>query len=93
MTGHVLASVLSGDRVLRWPLSGVPGGTGSPRGIVNGRSQNKPAFTGSASEVIGIKGSHALSIVPVDAKGSCDLDWAHQDPFDRRLMALTIRLG
>jgi PIN domain nuclease of toxin-antitoxin system len=57
------------------------------------RCLGKLTFTGSASAAIGANGFHELPILPLDAEDAGDLLWRHGDPFDRLLVAQTIRQG
>ncbi len=50
-------------------------------------------FTGSAAAAIGANGFQELPNVPVDAEDAGNLAWAHNDPFDRLLVAQAMRLG
>jgi len=57
------------------------------------RRLGKLTFTGSASAAIAANGFHELPILPLDAEDAGDLLWRHGDPFDRLLVAQTIRQG
>lgn len=57
------------------------------------RRFGKLIFPGSASAAIGANGFHALSIVVEDTELAGGLQWDHNDPFDRLLVAQGSRLG
>jgi len=57
------------------------------------RRLGKLSFTGSATAAIGANGFHELPILPIDAEHAGNLVWAHNDPFDRLLVAQAVRLG
>jgi PIN domain nuclease of toxin-antitoxin system len=42
---------------------------------------------------IGANGFHPSPILPTDAEEAGNLAWAHNDPFDRLLVAQAMRLG
>jgi PIN domain nuclease of toxin-antitoxin system len=56
------------------------------------RRTGKLAFAGSPSAAIGKNGFFELPILPMDAEMAGDLDWNHNDPFDRLLVAQATRL-
>jgi PIN domain nuclease of toxin-antitoxin system len=51
------------------------------------RRTGKLRFQGSAVEAIQQNGFIALPILGADAAAASELDWAHNDPFDRLLVA------
>jgi PIN domain nuclease of toxin-antitoxin system len=57
------------------------------------RRLGKLSFTGSAIAAVGANGFHELPILPLDAEDAGNLAWAHNDPFDRLLVAQAMRLG
>lgn len=57
------------------------------------RRLGKLAFTGSAADAIGRNGFFALPILPLDAEQAGDLDWSHNDPFDRLLLVQSRRIN
>ena len=57
------------------------------------RRPGKLIFHGLAARAIGANGFHALPILPEDAEAAGGLDWQHNDPFDRLLVAQAMRLG
>jgi PIN domain nuclease of toxin-antitoxin system len=56
------------------------------------RRLGKLAFGGSPVVAIGKNGFFELAILPMDAEAAGDLDWPHNDPFDRLLVAQAGRL-
>ena len=57
------------------------------------RRRGKLRFSGSASAAIGANGFHELPILPQDAEAAGDLNWRHEDPFDRVLVAQAMHQG
>jgi PIN domain nuclease of toxin-antitoxin system len=57
------------------------------------RRLGKLVFQGSVSSAIGANGFHELPIVPLDSEEAGSLEWQHNDPFDRLLVAQAMRLG
>lgn len=57
------------------------------------RRLGKLTFHGPVAAAIGANGFHELPILPIDAESAGDLDWDHNDPFDRLLIAQAMRLG
>jgi PIN domain nuclease of toxin-antitoxin system len=57
------------------------------------RRLGKLVFEGPIAATIGANGFHELPILPVDAENAGDLEWRHNDPFDRLLVAQAMRLG
>jgi PIN domain nuclease of toxin-antitoxin system len=57
------------------------------------RRRGKLRFEGSALVLIDANGFHELPIVPADAETAGALEWIHNDPFDRLLVAQAERLG
>ncbi len=57
------------------------------------RRLGKLSFQGSASAVIHVNGFYALPILPIDAEEAGGLEWNHTDPFDRLLVAQSLRAG
>lgn len=51
------------------------------------RRLKKLDFRGSAVAAIGANSFHELPILPIDAENAGALDWPHNDPFDRMLVA------
>ncbi len=60
--------------------------------IATKRRTGKLAFAGSAVGAIGKNGFFEFPIMPMDAELAGDLDWGHRDPFDRLLVAQSVRL-
>ena len=56
------------------------------------RRLKKLDFCGSAVAAIGANGFHELPILPADAENAGALEWQHNDPFDRLLVAQARRL-
>lgn len=56
------------------------------------RRRGKLKFEGSALALIDSNGFHELPILPVDAETAGALEWDHNDPFDRLLVAQARRL-
>lgn len=56
------------------------------------RRVGKLPFPGSPTEAIERNGFFELPISPLDAELAGDLEWSHRDPFDRLLVAQSIRL-
>ena len=59
---------------------------------IKGRLGKLP-FRGSPAAAIGTNGFYALPILPIDAEEAGALDWNHTDPFDRLLVAQSLRAG
>ncbi len=57
------------------------------------RRLGKLALGGSAASAIAANGFHELAIVPLDAEEAGNMEWQHNDPFDRLLVAQAIRRG
>ena len=57
------------------------------------RRLGKLAFDGSAVAAIAANGFLELPILPRDAEAAGNLDWPHNDPFDRLLVAQAVRRG
>jgi PIN domain nuclease of toxin-antitoxin system len=57
------------------------------------RRLGKLRFLGPITDAIGGNGFHELPILPIDCERAGDLDWQHSDPFDRLLVAQSMRLG
>ena len=57
------------------------------------RRLGKLAFEGPIAATISGNGFHELPILPIDGENAGDLDWEHNDPFDRLLVAQAMRLG
>lgn len=57
------------------------------------RRLGKLTFLGPVTDTIGDNGFHELAILPIDCEQAGDLDWQHNDPFDRLLVAQAMRLG
>lgn len=57
------------------------------------RRQGKLRFEGSALSLIDANGFYELPILPLDAETAGALDWHHNDPFDRLLVAQAARLA
>jgi PIN domain nuclease of toxin-antitoxin system len=55
------------------------------------RRVGKLAFSGSPTAAIAANGFLELPIEPADAEHAGNLDWAHNDPFDRVLVSQAIR--
>ncbi len=56
------------------------------------RRRGKLKFEGSALVLIDANGFHELPILPADAEAAGALEWRHNDPFDRLLVAQARRL-
>jgi PIN domain nuclease of toxin-antitoxin system len=57
------------------------------------RRLGKLTFHGPVAAAIGANGFHELPILPIDAENAGDLEWDHNDPFDRLLIAQAMRRG
>ena len=57
------------------------------------RRLGKLPFQGSPSAAIDTNGFYALPILPIDAEAAGELEWNHTDPFDRLLVAQSLRAG
>jgi PIN domain nuclease of toxin-antitoxin system len=57
------------------------------------RKSGKLAFDGSPSAAIAANGFFGLPVLPIDAENAGALDWTHNDPFDRMLVAQARRSG
>jgi len=60
--------------------------------IATKRRTGKLAFAGSPVGAIGKNGFFEFPIAPMDAELAGNLEWDHRDPFDRLLVAQSIRL-
>lgn len=56
------------------------------------RRLGKLDYRGAATAAIGANGFLELPILPIDAEAAGMLDWQHNDPFDRMLVAQARRL-
>ncbi len=57
------------------------------------RRRGKLTLSGSASAAIASNGFHELPILPLEAEAAGDLEWRHDDPFDRMLVAQAMAQG
>ncbi len=57
------------------------------------RRLGKLAFDGSPVAMIGANGFFEVVVTPADGELAGGLDWAHKDPFDKLLVAQSMRLG
>ena len=57
------------------------------------RRQGKLAFPGSPFAAVDSNGFIGVPILPIDAERAGGLDWSHTDPFDRLLVAQSLRVG
>jgi PIN domain nuclease of toxin-antitoxin system len=57
------------------------------------RRLGKLAFRGPVAATISGNGFHEVPILPIDGENAGDLEWDHNDPFDRLLVVQALRLG